>query len=191
MEKISLIIALLLIFCSSSISYSNPYDVEDFKEININTTEYQYYELIHIAKQSGIQIGFPDTIPAILLQETNGGKNQKSKQSVFGVMQMKVSTAKYIMSDILNYDNIPSNKTIKHILTNDDKFAIYLAAVYFKYLYDMFIDRGNSPAISWRLAVLSYNAGPSAIATKGKVNNSHRYISGINKNIKIIKSYNN
>lgn len=116
----------------------------------------------------GREVGNPETMQAILLQETNGGVGQAignksspvGKRS-YGLMQVQVVAARSILQRVpavlkmyfpnKTYDSIADEEIIALLLTNDEA-NIRIAAHHFK-LY-LQLSSGN-----WDRAVAAYNAG--------------------------------
>jgi len=76
------------------------------------------------------------------------------------------------------------------LLKNNDNFSIHLATLYFKYLYDMYVDRGNVSGVAWRKALLAYNVGPGTLNEYGMNFDPNDYLNGIRDHLKILKEYN-
>jgi Transglycosylase SLT domain len=120
----------------------------------------------------GREVGNPETLQAILLQETRGGQTEPignkdspvGKRS-YGLMQVQVVAARSIFtrySEVYQryfptrkYDTIADEEIIALLLTNDEA-NIRIAAYHFK-LY-LQLSSGD-----WDRAVAAYNAGIGAV----------------------------
>jgi len=129
-------------------------------------------KLMTMAYYIGKEIGFPETMQSLLLQETRAGAlgdrigdvNLPIGKRSYGVMQMKVATARKVLRKyptlVPNY--FPKRKSYKRVrdeeiiikLIQDDEFNIRLAAMNFV------IHRQLSK--SWAKAVVAYNTGQGA-----------------------------
>lgn len=127
--------------------------------------------------QIGSEVGNPETLQALLLQETNGGESDRvggknlpvSKRS-YGLMQVQIVAARSVMQrfpDLMEryfperqYRSI-TDKELIALLLNDDEANVRIAAYHFK-LY-MQLSKGN-----WNKAVAAYNMG---IGNAQKINN--------------------
>jgi len=120
--------------------------------------------LLAVARAEGILIGYPETIQAILLQETLAGKlgktdygyvgdlNKAIGKKSYGVMQVQLGTAKDALKHMGILHKFRSDEEIIVALMTDPTFCIEIATWHFKWL----LDRG----LSWKDAVRAYNAGP-------------------------------
>lgn len=129
-------------------------------------------KLMTIAFHIGKEIGYPETMQSVLLQETRAGAygdrigdtNLPIGKRSYGVMQMKVATARKVLRKhpglVPNY--FPNRKNYKRVrdeeiiikLIQDDEFNIRLATLNFE------IHRRLSK--SWALSVVAYNTGQGA-----------------------------
>ena len=204
--KASLIVLLLLTFIATAKSECNSGVPQTIENINIPSAKNvercikTFDELMEISYSIGKLVEFPETIQAIVLAETNGGKirtpmvNKKSKKKQhwisFGVSQVHPNTAYFVLKDLLKVKNVPSKIELKQILNNDDVFSIHISTVYFKYLYDYYVDRGNASGVAWRLAVLAYNTGPGSISSSGFNHDPNNYVTKVRKRVEIARAYN-
>jgi len=160
------------------------------KSIWIGKIQYtaKQQELLEIAYIKGSRVGFPETIQALLLQETRAGlfgdgigdTTLEVGRRSYGVMQMKVGTTRMVLkkhkSLILKY--FPRRKTynrlrdediiIKSVL--DDTFNIHMASLKFK----MHRERSKT----WAQAVVAYNRGQRASTRIGN-HTTHKYFKDI------------
>lgn len=125
----------------------------------------------------GSEVGNPETLQAMLLQETNGGSSERiggknlpvSKRS-YGLMQVQIVAARSVLQrypELMEryfpdrtYRSI-ADKEIISLLLNNDEANVRIAAHHFK-LY-MQLSKGN-----WNKAVAAYNMG---IGNAQKINN--------------------
>lgn len=126
-------------------------------------------KLMTAAFHIGKEVGFPETIQSLLLQETRAGAygdrigdlNLPTGKRSYGVMQIKVATARKVLN---NYKKLvpkyfPKRKTYKRLrdeeiiveLIRNDEFNIRLAALNFA------LHRERSK--NWSHAVVAYNTG--------------------------------
>jgi len=125
--------------------------------------------LMSIAYIEGIQVGWPETIQAILLQETRAGVFGPVGDIGNGVglrsycpMQIKVATARD-MVERYQMGVFPTDEELIAKLLTDDSFCIRVGAKYFEYLYSIFRD--------WKTAVIAYNVGPAGVKLGKDPNN--------------------
>jgi hypothetical protein len=143
----------------------------NLQSVKVNGRKYDHSQrnLLTLAYHIGMEVGFPETIQSILLQETLAGKlGNRIGDTVlptlkrsYGVMQVKAGTARQVLR--LNPDlrkrYFPQFKSEKKIrdeeiiiqLIQDDVFTIKVAALYFSHQ--------RKYATSWSQAVVSYNQG--------------------------------
>lgn len=137
-------------------------------------------QLMSVAFEEGVQFTFPETVQAILLQETSAGINgpvgdlDKSvgKRS-YCHMQLEVGTARDMIVRLKLGEFKTDEELIAKLLT-DDRFCIMIGARYFEWLLNYF--NGD-----YRMAVLAYNRGPGG-AQDGK--DPMDYVSGVLEHIK-------
>jgi len=145
-----------------------------------------YGKLMRVAYQIGKEIGYPETIQALLLRETNGSRYRgpaKAAQNdqCYGVMQIKLNTAKFVLTKIwgLPKSDILPDHRLRQKIHNDDVFNIKIATSYFKYLLSRY-----SGAAQWDKAVLSYNTGSYRLREDGKVYDPEGYVESVRTAIK-------
>jgi soluble lytic murein transglycosylase-like protein len=138
---------------------------------------YSRNELLNIAFQEGKKIGIPNTVRAMLLQETNAGQMGRihDKGKTFGVMCIKVSTAREILNSSESYD------IIRKQLIYDDYFNIKVAVKYLKYLLELFNDDINK-------AVLAYNVGLGRVRKYGMRFDPNKYLAKVKSKISVSSS---
>ncbi len=149
-------------------------------------------KLMTMAFHIGQEFGFPETIQSLLLQETLAGAygdrigdtNLPIGFRSYGVMQMKVGTARKVLRKysalVPNY--FPNRKTYKRLrdeeiiikLIQDDEFNIRLASLNFT------MHRKRSK--SWAQAVVGYNTGQGA-ANRITEPKKHKYYTKILKRL--------
>lgn len=145
-----------------------------------------YGKLMRVAYQIGKEIGYPETIQGLLLQETNGSRYRgpaKAAQNgqCYGVMQIKLNTAKFVLTKIWGLpksDLLPDHR-LRQKIHNDDVLNIKIATSYFEYL----LSRNSGPA-QWDKAVLSYNSGSYRLLEDGKVDDPDGYAESVRTMIK-------
>ena len=143
--------------------------------INSSASKYTINQkkLMKLAYDEGIKIGYPNTMRAILLQETKAGLLGKyhDNGTSFGVMCVQLPTAKDMLGGVMYNNEFLTNK-----LMNDDVFNIKIATKYFNYLIEYF--NGD-----WDKAVLSYNVGMGRVKKHGFKFDPNNYLSSIKKMI--------
>jgi hypothetical protein len=148
-------------------------DADMFQPVRVNGTRFssQQRNLLTLAYHIGGEVEFPETVQALLMQETLAGKlGNRIGDTVlpplrrsYGVTQVKVQTARHVMQlfpEIIpqyfpghtTESNLRDEEIIIKLIT-DDVFAIRTAALFFSYL------RRNTD--SWARAVVAYNQGLS------------------------------
>jgi hypothetical protein len=150
------------------------------------------HKVLNIAKQEGMEAQFPETIQAIALQESlagaigrHGDKHFKDwKKRSYGVMQVRFTTAKWILHRKFG-SHIYTDAGLLHNLTYNDKFNIFVARIYWQYLYNQF--RGQP--MRWTKAVLSYNAGIGNVIKHGLSLDPNNYVKNIHKRIKSLRRH--
>jgi len=202
MKQLLLLVVLVLVPATNVYSQQECTNIrklpQTIKDVNAPSIECigRFHDLMSMANHYGKIIGFPETMQAILLQETQGGRVRTDKRqeqyewASFGVMQIQPETAKYILECLLHKENVPDVPTLKMMLKTNDSFTIHLSTVYFKYLYDKYLDRGNHSGTAWRMALLAYNIGPGKLTEQGITYDPNKYLDGIRAQIKLVKVYN-
>jgi len=157
------------------------------------SVEYDNYqrEVLLIAWKAGAAIGYPETIQAICIQETLAGLlgpigdlGEKVGKKSYGVMQVKLETAKDVLRwypsefQFTSQRIIDEELMIKLIL--DDEFNIKVGSLYFKKL----IERSKRYKKPWSKAVLAYNQGFNG------TRNPNDYIRKVQINVKRIRLFN-
>jgi len=173
--------AIVLFVWVFSFALNNQYLQVDGKQHTINSPSFglvvapstlpfssEQIKLITLAHNIGSEIGYPETVQALLLQETQAGKYGNrigdthlpiGKRS-YGIMQMKVGTAKLVLAkypDLMstyfpNRDiNLIHDEEIITKLMKDDTFALKLGAYNFL--------REKELAKGWTRGVAAYNLG--------------------------------
>jgi hypothetical protein len=143
--------------------------------------------ILKIAETEGQKIGYPETIQAICLQETLAGylgrygdKDKSKNLRSYGVMQLTLGTAKYIMEKHFKFNFFGSDDEIIEALVKNDTFNILLGRVYFKYLLDKF----EGEHLQWSKAVLAYNVGPGNVRKYGLSFDPNNYLEMVKWRIK-------
>jgi len=123
---------------------------------------------LKLAYAIGHEVGYPETLQAILMQETGGGvservgnKNLPVGKRCYGLMQVQVIAARSVFvryPDVFNryfpsrnYNNVMDEEIIALLLTNDEA-NVRIAAYHFKIYITM--TKGD-----WSRAVAGYNQG--------------------------------
>lgn len=135
--------------------------------------------LLRIAYEEGVRVGWPETIQAILLQESTAGAHGPVGDRTRGFgnrsychMQVKLVAAKDALRHFPELGNFATDEELLAALLTDDRFCIRVGAHYFKVLADR--------TDSWSQAVLSYNRGlRGALSGEDPMD----YIGGIRKKI--------
>ena len=142
-----------------------------FQPVEVNGRKYNHQQrnLLTLAFHIGSEIGYPESIQSILLQETLAGAfgnrigdtNLPTLKRSYGVMQVKASTARYVLKlnpDIrkkyfpqFNSAKLIRDEEIIILLIQDDVFNIKVGSLYFAHQ--------RKTATSWAMAIVSYNAG--------------------------------
>lgn len=147
-------------------------------------------KLLHHAFNHDNKNEYPETIQGILLQESKAGKLRTTgsgyfddwRNDYYGVMQIKFTTAKWIIRKTFDYD-MYGDVQLLLLLINNNKFNIQIGTIYFKYLMKSF--DGN-----WKKAVLAYNVGPGKVRECGLNYDPNKYVNGVNNHIKTLRSIN-
>jgi len=138
-------------------------------KVNGRKYDHQQRNLLTLAWHIGKEVGYPETVQSILLQETLAGKLGNrigdtvlpTMKRSYGVMQVKAGTARQVLrlNPDLRKKYFPQFKSEKKIrdeeiiiqLIQDDVFTIKVAALYFAHQRRF--------AKSWSVAVVAYNQG--------------------------------
>lgn len=140
-----------------------------------------------LAYQIGSEIGHPELIQAIMLQETKGGstslvgsKHASVNNRSYGIMQIQPNTAKQVIN---NHPDIKSSyfsassittSSIISLLLHNDEACIRIATAH---MYDLMqMTKGN-----WIKAIASYNLGIGG--AKNKNVNRLPYVIGIKRQL--------
>jgi len=147
--------------------------------------------ILDVAYQQGMMINYPETIQAIAVTETNlgvngriGDVNKPIGKKSYGVCQIKLSTAKFVLEDILEINPFKYDEQIIVMLMTNDTFNVHLSMLYFEWLMKRF--HGN-----WRKSVLAYNYGLGNVRKTGLSVDPNHYVDKIVNAIKQqIRPYN-
>lgn len=131
-------------------------------------------KLLKLAFKYGSEVGYPETIEAILLQESNAGAaplvgdiNQPVGRRSYGRMQIKVAEARNVFNwypelSKRYFDNRPSSRILDEeiivLLITNDNANINIASKIFYVKIKQF--KGN-----WAKAIASYNLGTYGAST--------------------------
>jgi len=121
---------------------------------------------------------YPDTLAAICLRESSAGKNligdfhknTPITEASLGVMQIKVSTVRYVAlyTKKLKWTQKKSDKQIANLLFSNNRFSATVAANYFRILIDY--------RKTYFYAVSGYNGGYYNYTYYKKIIKDLRYI---------------
>lgn len=181
-----LIITLIILFALASVSKA--------KEAPLMQKQ---KDLQLLALIIGSEVGYPLAVQAILHQESLSGAfgkygdvNSPFGKKSYGVMQIQLNTAKYILTKMLNKKLPPTDEELIVRLVTDDEYCIRLGAIYFKYLFEKFSEEKDYRT-RWRKAILSYNAGIGNVKKYGFSYDPNRYLKKtIYKIHNVIRPYN-
>jgi len=149
--------------------------------------------ILRMAQTIGAEIGYPETLQAIALQETHAGHygnrigdvNEKVGKRSYGIMQVKVATARFVFNNFKYIkDQYFGNRKIRNIraeeiivlLMSNDEACMEIAALNFKKMLDF---AGGE----WSRAVAAYNGG-WGVAKKLQKPRKFGYVRHINKRIR-------
>jgi len=146
--------------------------------------------VLTLAKQEGMEAQFPETIQAIALQESlagalgrHGDKHFKDwRKRSYGIMQVRFTTAKWILHRKFG-SHVYTDDVLLYNLTYNDKFNIFVARIYWQYLYNQFRDHN----MRWTKAVLAYNVGIGNVLKYGLSFDPNNYIKNIHKRLKQLR----
>lgn len=196
----ALVSFLLLSFSLSSFATANPaLKGWDNPELRVKELTQEQIALLTLAYHVGKATGMPETLQAILMQETLAGKLGRvdPHQVSFGVTQVKPVTAmdmvnRYLRTkgsfkkvNLIGY-RFSAKKTLseyKKALLNDDLYALMVAAITITDLLE------RTP--TWRQAVVAYNTGVAGSFRLSKHGlNNHAYLLGVKQKLKTIRLFN-
>lgn len=178
MTQLTTILATLLLLLGGAMAQPTEADTPDLSPPSIKAVN------LKTAFQVGQEVGNPETLQAILIQESNGGlagsvgnlSSPVGKRS-YGVMQVQLSAARSVLSrtpQVLNtyfpsrsYRSLVDEEIIALLITNVEA-NIRIAAHHLK-IY-MSISRGD-----WSRAVAAYNVGIGGVE-KIPVPAEHQYV---------------
>lgn len=149
------------------------------------TKEQQYW--LDLAYVEGSKIGWPETIQAILLQESTAGVNGPvgdigngfGKRS-YCPMQVTIRAARDVLRSHPELDVYPTDEELLVALLSNDLFCMRMGALYFA----LMLDRTRN----WSQAVLAYNRGASGARSW---EDPVQYLPGIREHIKLrVRNYN-
>lgn len=201
MNKLILVILLILIipivgFSEPLCSHLNPKTIKDETSPDI-VAFHRTHELICLVHYISKPYGFPETMQAILRQETGVGKYKTPKHveklewAAFGIMQIQPTTARWVLVELMGARDIPKDDNMLKVkLQVDPAFSIHIASVYFHHLYNLYLNKGFSTGASWRYAVLAYNIGPTKLANMNYDYDPNGYLNHIRDKLKIVRAYN-
>jgi hypothetical protein len=144
-------------------------------------------KLLALAKKEGEKIGFPETIQAILLQESLAGllgpvgdKGNGFGKRSYCPMQVKIVAARDVLKVYPDLGTWETNEELIAELLTNDKFCIKIGSLYFDLLYK------NTK--NWNKALLAYNKGLHG----SRLGDSNNYVFKIKQKINgVVKPFNN
>lgn len=129
------------------------------------------------AKKTGLLIGWPETIEAIVYQESSLGRFKIGDDGKsLGLAHVQVGTAREVMKANKWLPQYKTNYSIAKMLLHDDNTNLLIAAIYFQDCYDKFKN--------WPQSLICYNAGPQTAINWGRKNSEHfPYVIAIRKRL--------
>jgi hypothetical protein len=140
--------------------------------------------ILKLAYIEGSRIGYPETVQAIVWQETHAGNYKWNKYGIvgdsnghslgeksYGVGQVRLSTAKFVLKRYSYLGTFPDDEHLLVALLTDDHFNLSIVAHYFKMQVEAFENPG-----AWGKSVLAYNVGPGNVKRRGTGFDPNRYI---------------
>lgn len=156
--------------------------------------------LLKIAYREGRNIGFPETMQAILWQETIGGDYKKHRWGIIGNPEAPTGKKSYgacgvtvdatrhvfnvypkVMYDFGFTEDCFDEQIIAALLTND-VFNIRIASIYFLIQYNLW----EGEQYRWSLALLSYNRGRALVLRDGLKVDPQKYVPGVKSKVKYV-----
>lgn len=149
------------------------------------TKEQQYW--LDLAYTEGSKIGMPETIQAIILQESTAGVNGPIGDIGNGFgrrsycpMQVTIRAARDVFRSYPELDVYPTDEELLVALLTDDVFCVRMGTLYFSLML--------SRTSSWSQAVLAYNRG--AVGSR-EWDDPVGYLPGIRAHIRLrVRNYN-
>lgn len=142
----------------------------------------QTVDVVAIAREEGSKVGYEREILGILKQESDNGmhprvlaKKCSDNDDSCGNMQVSISTAKFVIEDLLHMEKM-TNSQIKRELINNDRLNIQIGSAYYKYLVDSLKDRD--------LAILAYNVGIGNVIKHGTRFDPNNYLKSVKRHMK-------
>jgi len=133
--------------------------------------------ILQKAKNTGFLIGWPETIEAIVYQESSLGRFKIGDDGKsLGLAHVQVGTAKDVMKKNQWLPQFKTNYSIAKMLLHDDNTNLLIAAIYFQDCYDKFKN--------WPQALVCYNGGKQTAINWGRKNSEHfPYVIAIRKRL--------
>lgn len=178
-------------------------DLEQTKTLvlpNIRVGQYnlnnKQQKILQLAKQIGEDVGYPETIQSIAMQETLAGgfgdgigdKVLPPFKRSYGVMQVKIATAQWVLRHYpdLREKWFDGKKNItkeqfREVLIKNDHANIEIGAKNFA----LMVKYTNS----WKEAVVAYNRGLGGVK-EVDVNTHHYYTNVRNKLLTVVRPFN-
>jgi hypothetical protein len=193
-----IITALLCLFlCTNALAESPlPWVEEEIVMSAIHDVKIKKKQSIHImsveeikefAFITGEQVELGETMRAITFLETRFGEAGRigDKGKARGVTQIQISTARFILKELMDINLKFTDLEIKWLLTKNDRLCIIMSKNYLVYLMDKF---RNEPG-NWSHGVLSYNVGPTGVSKFGIDYDPNNYVDKAKRFIKKERKY--
>lgn len=175
--RLKVLVLSLMLFISVDVLADN----DSYSAYKINESQ---AKLLMLAKDIGKRFELSETLQMILMQETLAGKLGRSgdKGKSLGVMQIQIETAKFV-ARVTALPALPDDH-YSISLKYDDRYAMTVAAYYFKYCLSKFDN-------DWRKALVAYNAGITGAnrMTVAQIDN-HAYLKGVQNKRSAIQAFN-
>jgi len=150
------------------------------------------HKVLDLAKAEGREAQFPETLQALALQESLAGKlgrlgdrhHKDWKKRSYGVLQVRFTTAKWILHRKFGHHIYYDGELLRR-LTNSDRFNVFVARIYWEYLYNQF--RGHK--LRWSKAVLAYNVGIGNVLKHGLSFDPNKYLMNIQLRLKALRRH--
>lgn len=145
-------------------------------------------KLLNAAYAIGSEFSHSETLQAILLIESYAGKYRLGDGNTsFGVMQVKLNTAKYILKKYMKSEVVSDNFSVVKLLIENDMACIRVGGSYLKHLYKEF----QGEEFRWSKAVLAYNVGPEKVKQYGLAYDPNNYVKRVQSFIfRVVRPYN-
>jgi hypothetical protein len=145
--------------------------------------------ILKLAYIEGSKVGFPETLQAIVWQETKAGNYNANRYGIvgdshlgsvgkrsYGPAQVRLETAWDVLKEYPELGSFKNDENLLVALLTDDHFNISIAAHYLK----MQLGRFNS---NWKKSILAYNVGPSNVKRYGLARDPNKYVDRVKSHI--------